>query len=194
MMNEPWYEVVLATSPLTQGDLLFDCPLLQWQTLAESAQPQALETSLPNRVRGFREDTIVMTQACDLEHNKVDNVVLCPHLPLSTFRRLWQAWMAEKKQTPSEKAWKRTCDDIADGYVWNHAFLNRSDHEGLVTEIRVVDFHDVYTIPRNFLESLLGQRNSPRLRLRPPYREHLSQAFARFFMRVGLPQPVEPSW
>jgi hypothetical protein len=28
----------------------------------------------------------------------------------------------------------------------------------------------------------------------PPYREHLSQAFARFFMRVGLPQPVDPSW
>ena len=26
-----------------------------------------------------------------------------------------------------------------------------------------------------------------RLRLLPPYREHLSQSFARFFMRVGLP-------
>ena len=25
-----------------------------------------------------------------------------------------------------------------------------------------------------------------RLRLCPPYREHLSQAFARYFMRVGL--------
>jgi hypothetical protein len=27
----------------------------------------------------------------------------------------------------------------------------------------------------------------PRLRLRSPYREHLAQAFARYFMRVGLP-------
>jgi len=30
-----------------------------------------------------------------------------------------------------------------------------------------------------------------RLRLCPPYREHLAQAFARFFMRVGLPQDVQ---
>jgi hypothetical protein len=31
-----------------------------------------------------------------------------------------------------------------------------------------------------------------RLRLLPPYREHLSQAFARFFMRVGLPVDIPP--
>ena len=31
-----------------------------------------------------------------------------------------------------------------------------------------------------------------RLRLNPPYREHLSQAFARFCMRVGLPVDIPP--
>ena len=30
------------------------------------------------------------------------------------------------------------------------------------------------------------------LRLLPPYGEHLSQAFARFFMRVGLPVDIPP--
>lgn len=64
----------------------------------------------------------------------------------------------------------------------------------LTTEHRVVDFHDVYTIPKAFLESLLIMRNQPRLRLLPPYREHLSQSFARFFMRVGLPVGVEKVW
>ncbi|MBM4033230.1 MAG: hypothetical protein FJ291_15815 [Planctomycetes bacterium] len=29
-----------------------------------------------------------------------------------------------------------------------------------------------------------------RVRLCPPYREHLAQAFARFFMRVGLPVDI----
>ncbi len=29
-----------------------------------------------------------------------------------------------------------------------------------------------------------------RLRLLPPYREHLAQGFARFFMRVGLPVDI----
>ena len=78
--------------------------------------------------------------------------------------------------------------------MWNQAFLNRSEHAGLAAEIRVVDFHDIFTVPRSFLEAVLQERQLPRLRLLPPYREHLSQAFARFFMRVGLPQPVDLSW
>ena len=97
---------------------------------------------------------------------------------------------------PSAKAWRRACNDIADGFVWNQTFLNRSklDVGQLDTELRIVDFREIYTIPRVVLESLLVRRNSQRLRLNPPYREHLSQAFARFFMRVGLPQPIAREW
>jgi hypothetical protein len=65
--------------------------------------------------------------------------------------------------------------------------LNSSSIEGHAIEHRVVDFHIIYTVPRDFLESLLQHRGKPRLRLVSPYREHVSQAFARFFMRVGLP-------
>lgn len=57
---------------------------------------------------------------------------------------------------------------------------------------RIVDFHGVYTAPREFLESWNRRRAQPRLRLLSPYREHLSQAFARFFMRVGLPVAIGP--
>ena len=39
----------------------------------------------------------------------------------------------------------------------------------------------------------LAASQGPRLRLNPPYREHLAQAFARFFMRVGLPVDIPPS-
>ena len=45
----------------------------------------------------------------------------------------------------TRKAWKQTCEDIANGYVWNQALLNQSNLSGLATEIRVVDFHDVWT-------------------------------------------------
>lgn len=194
-MSEAWYEAVEPGRPLTQGDILFDCPLLAWGNVSlHTAESTEAEGALKQLVTAFREDVVVMTQACDLEQRKVENVVLCPHVPLSTFRRIWQEWMTARGQNPSEKAWKRTCEDIANGYVWNQAFLNRSAHAGLATEIRVVDFHDVFTVPRWFLEALLQKRQSPRLRLLPPYREHLSQAFARFFMRVGLPQPVAPVW
>lgn len=195
MMPEAWYEVVEATIPLTQGDLIFDCPLLTWDA-ANSPQAANLsqEHALSEMVRAFRDDVVVMTQACDLEHQKVQNVVLCPHVSLATFRQAWQQWMASRNQSPSDKAWKRACDDIVNGYVWNQAFLSHFDHPTLATEIRVVDFHDIFTVPRSFLEALLQWRQSPRLRLLPPYREHLSQAFARFFMRVGLPQPVDRAW
>lgn len=195
MMNEGWYDTVDPSSPLTQGDVIFDCPLLGWGSVGQpSAESTQVQGTLEELVSAFREDVVVMTQACDLEHRKVENVVLCPHVSLSTFRRIWEEWMTARGHNPSEKAWKRSCEDIASGYVWNQAFLNRSEQPGLATEIRVVDFHDIFTVPRSFLEALLQERKLPRLRLLPPYREHLSQAFARFFMRVGLPQPVAPSW
>ncbi len=194
-MSKGWYDTVAPSSPLTQGDVIFDCPLVGWENVGlQSGASARVQGALEELVSAFREDVVVMTQACDLEHRKVENVVLCPHVSLSTFRRIWQEWMTARGQNPSEKAWKRTCEDIASGYVWNQAFLNRSEHTGLTTEIRVVDFHDIFTVPRSFLEALLQERELPRLQLLPPYREHLSQAFARFFMRVGLPQPLDTSW
>jgi hypothetical protein len=194
--NEPWYQVAGAGDKLTQGDLIFNCPLLSWSAAPLQMSDATEIEALKQAVTAFKADVVVMTQACDLEHAKVRNVVLCPHLTLSTFRTSWERAMQQAGQTPSAKAWRNTCNDIADGYVWNQAFLNScSLGEGeLRTELRVVDFHDIFTVPRTFLETLLGRREIPRLRLLPPYREHLSQAFARFFMRVGLPQPLARDW
>jgi len=70
-----------------------------------------------------------------------------------------------------------------------------STPEGEMTsEHRIVDFHYVYTVPRAFLDDLIAERGAKRLTLLPPYREHLSQSFARYFMRVGLPENVKPAW
>jgi hypothetical protein len=192
-MIEPWYEIVDADQRLTQGDLLFDCPVLSWMPNNSTGQPTT--PPLEDRATLLSEDVIVMTQACDLEQHKVHDVVLCRHMPLTAFRKNdWDRWMSERGQMPSEKAWRRFCDDIAAGYVWNLSFLDRFEHPDLAAEVRVVNFHKVFTMPRDFLESLLQVRQRKRLRLRSPYREHLSQAFARFFMRVGLPQPVTAAW
>jgi hypothetical protein len=56
--------------------------------------------------------------------------------------------------------------------------------------IRIVDFGRIYCLPRGYVEKLANHRGE-RLRLLPPYREHIAQAFARFFMRIGLPQDIE---
>ena len=187
-MPEPWYDHVQSTEAITQGDIILGCPILNW--LPTSSKIPFTGVSLKDHAGAFIEDVIVLTQACDLEHRKVQNVVLCPHLPLTTFRISWQRWMESKNQSPSEKAWRSLCSDIMAGYVWNQTMIDASTDSLLPMETRVVDFHEVFTLPRTFLESWLRQSGNTRLRLRPPYREHLSQAFARFFMRVGLPQPI----
>ena len=134
---------------------------------------------------------MILTQACDLEHQKVHNVVLCPALKLSDFRLGWEADLRSRNQNPTEKAWRRFCDDIANGVIWSQCFLAASDDVSVPSEVRVVFFTEVYTLPRSTIELVLQIRGQPRLRLRPPYCEHLSQSFARFFMRVGLPQAIQ---
>jgi hypothetical protein len=55
----------------------------------------------------------------------------------------------------------------------------------------MVDFREIYSLPFDYLVSRAAQLG-PRWRLRSPYLEHFSQAFARFFMRVGLPSTIPP--
>lgn len=195
-MSDSWYEHVAAETPLTQGDLITDCPLLAWkpEPVELTTDQQQEHEVLKAASNAIRADVVVLTQACDLEHGKVANVILCPHLSLGEYKILWEQSMRDANQNPSPKAWQRHCRDIQDGFAWNLTILNKGSSGNLKTEHRIVDFHEVFTAPRTFVESLLSQRAQSRLRLVPPYREHLSQSFARFFMRVGLPVPVEKAW
>lgn len=199
MTNESWYTVVDASRELTQGDLILSCPILAWKPGPIELVERDESAVLKGASHAIAADVVVMTQACDLEEHKVANITLCPHVGLSGYRTRWEQKLKEKDQLPStsakvDKAWARVCRDIRDGFVWNLAMLNQYEQSPHSFEQRVVDFHYVYTLPREFLESLLRQRGNPRCQLLPPYREHLSQAFARFFMRVGLPTPVTVGW
>ena len=199
-MSERWYAVVGPEVGLTQGDILVDCPLLEWETpgsVPEEPSPASPGEPIERLYKlavAIKADVVVMTQACDLEHGKVSKVVLCPCLPLSKYKADWEEAERARKQNPSEKAWKRVCNDITDGYVWNLFMMDSKPEGELCSEHRIVDFHSVFTVPRAFLEDLIVERGGIRLRLLPPYREHLSQSFARFFMRVGLPENIKPAW
>jgi hypothetical protein len=81
--SEPWYEAAAADARLTQGDVILHCPVLSWgsgQTVTVARDGD--EERLKDSVAAYRADVVVMTQACDLEHGKVRNVVLRPHRPL----------------------------------------------------------------------------------------------------------------
>lgn len=190
-----WYEIVSASTRLSQGDIILNCPILRW-----TPKPIELEFTqetqlLKSRIEVAQADVIVMTQACDLEQDKVSDVILCPHISLEKYREYWEKNGEIKEgKKPNAKQWTKTCKDISNGYTWNLAMLNEGSAGEITLTHRVVDFHSVYTVPREILELLLKKRNCSRLRLLPPYREHLSQAFARFFMRVGLPTGITKIW
>jgi hypothetical protein len=176
MIDYPWYAVVTGAD-LQQGDLLRNCPVLV--PLSDFTWPLSGDL-LPVEVQIF--DVVILSQSCDLVNDKVEDVVICPHTDLPTLAQESDFF----KSRQGREALRR-------GNVPGYHLL--AAYEGEVGELRgdlrVVDFRRVYSLPKVFLRRF-AEAQGPRLRLLPPYREHLAQAFARFFMRVGLLVDIPP--
>jgi len=172
MREYPWYEVVKGDDALMQGDFIEDCPVV--------IPPLEISDDDDIDVKIINYDVIVMSQSCDLVQRKLDLVLVCPIWPLSEFEKRSDFFKSRK----GKEALRR-------GNVPGYHLLNKCEIKEFETEYLVVDFRCIYSVPFDFLLEL-AQRRGRRLRLLPPYREHLSQAFARFFMRVGLPVDIPP--
>ncbi len=121
----------------------------------------------------------IMTQSCDLENDKVQDVLLARLLP---WPDLVRAEVDKGNQLVKSRKFRKL---LVNGSVPGLSLLHV--HDGAPTlEWSVVDFHQLVTVPKPFLIQAASIAGS-RLRLKSPYREHLAQAFARFFMRIGLP-------
>lgn len=162
-MTESWYTSVSYDKPVTQGDLVEDCPVLTWRDVDgfDQKQPEATLTAARHAVRT---DVVTMTQACDLEQHHVSSVTLCPHHSLSRYQEFWEEDQKSRDQEPTKKSWRKHCDQLKQGFAWNLAMLARVPGG----EVRVVDFHHVFTVPRAFLETYLHSTRRPRHRLLPP--------------------------
>lgn len=175
----PWYDTVKGED-LEQGDIFESLPVfviaspLSYEEFREKKSRAAFDT--------WEHDFVLITQSCDLvkDRPKVEEVLLSPIWGLEEFS-------AEDDFVRSTKG----REQIRCGNVPGYHMLNVSLLPGFERPIRVVDFHRVFTLPLDFLRSW-AQARGPRLRLLPPYREHLGQAFARYFMRVGLPVDIPP--
>jgi hypothetical protein len=168
-----WYEVVNGAD-LEQGDLLFNCPVL----VAASDVPFPIPTDdVPGTVLAL--DVIILTQSCDLAQNKISEVILCPHSDLADASRINPA--LSRTEAPRQ---------IINGYRPRYTMLSHYKGNGINLGTRIVDFGRIYSLPKPFVSQVAADQGQ-RLRLCPPYREHLSQSFARFFMRVGLPLDIE---
>lgn len=113
-------------------------------------------------------------------------MLVCPYY---TFRQFLDDTL-RLEERKNKKIITKYYDDFRKGNQPNYHLLDKDETVGL-TDYVVVDFRNVFAVHIDFLKSHV-QTIPDRVRLLPPYREHLSQAFARFFMRVGLPQNIPP--
>ncbi len=169
----PWYEIVEGDT-LEQGDLLWQCPVIL--PAPDLSFPLADET-MPADLLTF--DVVIMTQSCDLANDKITDVILCPH---------WDLGEAGLQDPALGK--KDVHKSILSGYRHRYTMLAAAENSAPPVGVRIVDFGRIFCLPKAFVRQFAAGQGQ-RLRLCPPYREHLSQSFARFFMRVGLPQNIE---
>jgi hypothetical protein len=159
-------------SSLGQGDFIFNCPVPIF------AEIPAEKSKITPKVKVY--NLIVVTQSCDLANGKVPFVALCPIYSLSEFE--------ESNPKAAQKGfWEQVRKGKIEGLHLLSPFENPENNRNCF----VVDFREIYSLPFEFSSKHAGSLET-RWRLQSPYLKHFSQAFARFFMRVGLPSNISP--
>lgn len=158
-------------SDLAQGDYLTEC----WvPVFGADLGPSELQPDIPVK----KGDLIIVTQSCDLMNSKVTLVATCPISSLGTF----------EKANPS---FARKWEQVRKGRVEGLHLLASPRQPENNRDALVVDFRQIWSLPRAYLAHRAADLEE-RWRLKSPFLEHFSQAFARFFMRVGLPVDIPP--
>lgn len=158
---------------LEQGDYLPNC----WMPVIE---PDFGPNGSPQEVTVESRDLIILTQSCDLANTKNILAALCPIHTLA-------AWEAINPAFAKKGAW----ESVRKGRQEGLHMLASPEHPEDNRQALVVDFREVVSLPVVYLQKR-AEELGVRWRLEPPFREHFSQAFARFFMRVGLPAAIAP--
>jgi len=175
-LDYPWYGVVRGRE-LEQGDLLVGCPRFV-------IPPDATRVDAGLVVTRERVDAVVLTQSCDLAVRsggdcEATDVLLCPFYLM---RDLQEHPLFRKQET-----W----EEVRKGRRPFFHVLDACRIAGHEQDFALVDFHALFTLGVPLVREF-AQTVGDRLRLLPPYREYLSQALARLFMRVGLPADIPP--
>ena len=171
MTVEAFWEETTGTD-LRQGDYLLNCSIPLMLELTDHPDEQKLPQG--------KSDLIIVTQSCDLENQKVRLVAACPIYPLADYERVNEA-LARKGR------W----EEVRKGRVETLHLLSSPTQPADNRAALVVDFREIYSLPFELLTKQ-AELQQQRWRLKSPFLEHFSQAFARFFMRVGLPSAIHP--
>jgi hypothetical protein len=164
----PVYGVVEQDKPINQGDIIKNFPIV--------LPPKEITVNNKVKTPAKEFDLIVMTQSCDLEYGKVELVLTCPVYTLTDFLDENEFYVDKKRA-------------LREGNVVHYQMLHSCSINGFESEHLIVDFKRIFSVDYKFLKDFVSTQGQ-RKRLLPPYRERLSQMFARSFMRVGLPLDI----
>lgn len=170
--NNGWYGIA-SDSTLMQGDLVDGFPYaVNYQEIPEGATSVSVNIEVYN--------IIILSQSCDLAgDNKIKFVMVCPYWPLEVLSEN-QAHLQDENR---REAIKR-------GYQHNYVILNKNVLDGFEKDFFLVDFKYAFSTPLSYLRTIAAKTDK-RLRLKSPYREYLSQSFAKYVMRVGFDREEE---
>lgn len=166
-----WYEVTNGAT-LRQCDIIMGCPVIRLDGFVEWPA-ESLDVTADTY------DSIVLTQSCDLENSKVEDVLLAQVI---AWPELVRQESGSGNTIVKARAFRKA---LVDGNIPGQSLLHKHEDEPRL-EWSIVSFNRLYTVQKDFLAQF-ASKSGHRLRLRSPYREHVAQAFARFIMRVGLP-------
>jgi hypothetical protein len=172
-----WFEVYHGTD-LEQGDILFDCPCFTVSGIETWPPPADVDLSIEEE----RFTSIILTQTCDLLNHNLSDVLLAQVVP---WEIACHEMVAQGNKFAKSKDYRNA---LVQGNIPGLSLLHRFDD--LSFPWSVVNFHKLFTLPRNIVAQV-AKHAGPRLRLLSPYKEHVAQAFARYFMRVGLPHVAD---
>lgn len=175
-----WYALVQGDA-LEQGDILERCPIFEipkdfpWPLIADDVGTLDIDVS--------ERDLVVLSQSCDLaagQKSDMWQVLLCPVCSISDVAKVSRFLGSPYGQEHCRR-----------GHLPAYHMIDGCKDERWSREVSVVSFRDVWGLPLAFVRKVAAACG-PRARMQSPYKEHLAQAFARYFMRVGLPADVAP--
>ncbi len=126
-------------------------------------------------------DVIVVSQSCDIAADQKSDmwlVALCP---------VWRLSEAGQANAFLKSSYGK--EECRRGNLPGYHMIAGLEHPNCSREISVVSFREIWSLPLDFVRRFAGSQGL-RPRMKSPFREHLSQALARYFMRVGLPSEV----
>lgn len=164
-----WYTQSKTNVDLEQGDLLFNCPIVLPPTSGNVDEWDSFEVNYY--------DVIILTQSCDLSNKKINLVQVSPFTTLTDFCNI----------NPNFNNYKSK-ENIRRGYLPGYHLLNKCEFMD-EEDYLIVDFKSTFSVSFSFLVEFKNLAEK-RIRIKSPYKEHLSQSYARFYMRVGLPTDI----